>query len=590
MRALLPSLIPLLLLAPGVSLAQLSPQIPAAAQAMLQVRQGLVDASSPVVARASFDPPQARPGEKVFYRVDINATESAIQWPATLPAPAALKINSSARGQFTLFLGNTFRPQTTFLYEMHPAATGQFVITNFTVSNAGQPVEIPPATLDVVAGDFPANPPRQLQLRTEETNVFLGQPFHVEVLLPAGPGNQIEALREVHLNAPGLMTDEIAMRQSIDVISDKGELRSAFICELTVIPISAGPMLLSAQAFTAGREFGGPISIHGQVSLAGGPAKYVFLVSDPVALNVRPVPTEGQPAGFNGAIGVFRSEPPSLGTDRLQVGQPVHLRLKFHGNGDLTRFVPPNPPHSRDWQIIPDPAPATGFTLIPLTDEIQATPAIPFCSFDPITATYVDLSVPPIPVSVTGEGLPLDLRRGDQAADDSIPQRLSSFATAPGKSVSSLTPLQMQAWLVGIQLLPALGLFGLWQWDRHRRFLEAHPDLARRRKARRDLRRKRMELEKAAAADDADKFIRLAAEAMQIAVAPHYPANPHALVGADVLAQLDSAGATSQSGETVKLIFGAVDQRFALKATSPGDWLELKSEVNFVLEQLEEKL
>jgi hypothetical protein len=309
-----------------------------------------------------------------------------------------------------------------------------------------------------------------------------------------------------------------------------------------------------------------------------------------VALNVRPVPTEGQPAGFNGAIGVFRSEPPSLGTDRLQVGQPVHLRLEFHGNGDLTRFVPPNPPHSLDWQIIRDPAPATGFTLIPLTDEIQATPAIPFCSFDPITATYIDLSVPPIPVTVTGEGLPLELRSGDQAADDSIPQKLSSLATTPGKSVSSLMPLQMQAWFWGIQLLPALGFFGLWQWDRHRRFLEAHPDLARRRKARRDLRRKRMELEKAAAADDADKFIRLAAEAMQIAVAPHYPANPQALVGADVLAQLDSAGTTSESGETVKLIFGAVDQRFALKGTSPADWLELKSEVDAVLQQLEEKL
>src|ERR1700728_2514553 len=98
MRAMLQSLILLWLLAPRVSRAQLSPQIPAAAQAMLQVRQGLVDATSPVMAGASFDPPRTRPGEKVFSRVDINATESAIQWPATLPAPAALKITSSARG------------------------------------------------------------------------------------------------------------------------------------------------------------------------------------------------------------------------------------------------------------------------------------------------------------------------------------------------------------------------------------------------------------------------------------------------------------------------------------------------------------
>jgi hypothetical protein len=582
-------ILPLLIGAP-VLFAQMPPQIPAAAQAMLQIQQPTVDNTTPVTAQASFDPPLVRAGERTFYRVDVTATESAIQWPVILPAPEELKVTAHASGQTTQFTGNTFRPHTTFLYEMQPATAGQYVITNFTVSCAGQPVQVPPASLDVVTEAMAAQPPRQLKLQTTATNVFIGQPFRVRVILPAGPGNQLEALHEIQISGAGLMTDQSGTRQSIEVIDDNGSLRPAFICDLMVTPIAAGPMALTAQGFTAGREFSGPISIHGQVSLPGGPAKYVLLISDPIRLNVRPLPAEGELPGFTGAMGIFIKEPPVLSTDRLKVGEPVHLKLTFHGEGDLARFVPPSAPISSDWQVIADPVPATGFTFIPLTDEAQATPAIPFCAFDPISGTYRDLSIPPIPVTVIGEGLPVELRDAEQVGDDSVPVKLSSLAPAPGKSVSRLTPLQLRGWFVGIQLLPVAGFCLLWQWDRHRRFLEAHPDLVRRRKARRDLRRKKMELQKAAAAGDAESFIQLAAAAMRIAVAPHYPANPQALVGGDVLAQLDSASQNGGTADTVKQIFAATDRRFAAQAKAPADWLALNADVEAVLQQLEAKL
>ncbi len=137
-------ILPLLIGAP-VLCAQTPPQIPAAAQALLQVQQPTVDNTTPVTAQASFDPPLVRAGERTFYRVDVTATESAIQWPAALPAPGELKVTALARGQITQFLGNTFRPLTTFLYEVRPAAAGQFMITNFSVSCAGQPVGVPPS-------------------------------------------------------------------------------------------------------------------------------------------------------------------------------------------------------------------------------------------------------------------------------------------------------------------------------------------------------------------------------------------------------------------------------------------------------------
>jgi hypothetical protein len=429
-----------------------------------------------------------------------------------------------------------------------------------------------------------------LSLELPGTNVYLGQPFRVRVILPAGPGNEIEALREIEFRGDGLMTDKTAAQQIIEPVNLNGELKSAFVSEMVVTPIAAGRLEFSVQGFTAGHEFTPPISIHGPMNFSGGPPKYVLLVSDPVQITVRPLPVESEPPGFTGAIGKFFRDPPALTTNRLTVGQPVQLKLSFHSEGDLTRFVPPEAPRSRDWQVIADPPPATSFTLIPLTDEMPQTPAIPFCYFDPGTGKYVDLTIPPQPVTVIGEGLPSEVSVADDQGKSAAPIKLTAMAPTPGKSGSNLKPLQLSGWFAGAQLIPALGFLALWQWDRRRRYLEAHPEIVRRARARRALRRERHLLQKAATAGDAARFVQHAARAMSIAVAPHYPANPQALVGGDVLAQLPDGEYASQSAETVKQVFAAADAQFAITPQTQPDLPALQPKVENVLQKLEEKL
>ena len=579
-----------LLLAPFLLRAQAPPQLPPGGLAQLQVAQPAVDVTTPVTATAAFDPPVVLAGEKTFYRVTVDATESSIQWPDEIAAPPGLKFGPDARGQLTQFLGDKFRPLTSFIYEVRATAAGHFAITNFTVDVYGKPVEIPAAGLDVVAENPNSHPARQLVLETSATNVFLGEPFHVSVMLPAGTNNEIEALREIQINGDGLMADKTASRQSIETANVNGQLKPAFICEMVVTPISVGPLKLSAQGFTAGREFTAPIAIRGQVTIPGGPTKYVLLVSDAVGINARPLPVEGELPGFTGAIGTFFYDPPQLSTNRLRVGEPAHLKIVFHGKGDLTRLTPPDPPRSPDWQIIADNPPDTGYTLIPLTNEARATPAIPFSYFDPASAKYVDLTIPPLPVTVLGEGLPVQLPAMDDGSDSGAPLKLSGLAAVPGKTAGSLKPLQLRGWFVGVQLAPVIGFVALWRWDRRRRFLEAHPEIVRRRQARRALRREKRKLQKAVADGDAAAFVQHAAEAMRIAIAPRDAANPRALVCADVLAQLGSADQNNRAGETVRKIFAAADAQFAAAPQTGGDLLALNSEVKALLQRLEAKL
>jgi hypothetical protein len=120
--------------------------------------------------------------------------------------------------------------------------------------------------------------------------------------------------------------------------------------------------------------------------------------------------------------------------------------------------------------------------------------------------------------------------------------------------------------------------------------LEAHPEIVRRRQARRALRREKRQLQKAVADGDAEAFVQHAAEAMRIAVAPRDAANPRALVCADVLAQLDGADQNNRAGETVRRIFAAADAQFATSAQTQADCLALESDVEAVLAELEAKL
>jgi hypothetical protein len=579
-----------LVLTPLLGEAQTSPRIPPGSQLQLQVAQPMVDVSTPVTATSSFDPPAVPVGGKAFYRVNVDATESSIDWPDQLPVPAELKFSAKKSGQITLMQANQYRPLASFVYEVAAPVAGHYTITNFSINVSGVVVEVPAASLEVGAPSPGWPLPRRLELEVSATNVFLGQPFHARVILPVGPGNEIEALREIELRGEGLMLDKTAMRQSVETINQQGELKPALICEMTVTPIAVGRLEFTAQGFTAGREFAAPISIRGQVNFQGGPPKYVLLVSDPVELNVRPLPAEGELPGFTGSIGKFFADPPRLATNRLNLGEPVQLSLSFHGEGELTRLVPPTAPTSRDWQIIADPPPATSFTLIPLTDEVRLTPAIPFCYFDPAMEKYMDLTIPPQPITVVGQSLPVEQPVVDEAGKADARLKLSSVAPTPGKEVRSLKPLQLKTWFVGMQLAPVAGFLALWQWDRRRRYLAAHPEIVRRAQARRALRREKQRMLKALTVGDASAFARHAARAMGIAAAPHFPADARAMVCADVLSQLDMSGQNKLAAETVRQVFAAADAQFALHHRPLPDLLALGPGVKSVLQKLEEKL
>jgi hypothetical protein len=552
-----------------------------------------VDISAPVTASSSFDPPQVRPGEKSVYRVTFNATAVSVNWPEQIPAPPQLKVHLSASGQTTQAVGGEYQNLAMFDYDVHADVAGQFTVPEFTVEVYGKPVAIPATQLEVKA-ELPDShePARQLLIKPSVTNVYVGEIFDVSVILPATAAGAVEGVSEVQFNGDSFVVDKNSARQSIQPIEVNGRNAPAYIYTTGLTPIAAGKLNLSASGFSLELP-------------PGGPPKYVLLDSELVAINVRSLPGGNELPGFQGAVGDYTCDPPSLTTNILKVGEPVQLTIVIRGGKNLGRINPPPPPRAEGWQSFPaeragilggakGPGASFRYTLIPLTDAGRATPAIPFSCFDPASSRYVDLTIPAQPVTILAGGIQtnadtaLMLSENNSEPGQSI--GLSKLAREPGWT-GSLVPVEMRGWFPLVQILPALVFCGLWFWERRRRFLEQHPEIVRRRQARRALRRELRLLEQAANSGDAVDFVRHGISALQIASAPHYPATPRALVCSDILSIFPPAERAGKSAEVVRRFFTAADAAtFANSSGSQTALLAEKSALNEILLKLEARL
>jgi hypothetical protein len=587
----------------------------------LMVSQPKLEIPAVTKVTATFDPPVVRPGEQSFLRVVFNALEESIEWPTNLAGPPQLEMRPGAHGQILQMIGGSLEPRTAFNCRVRASSLGSFVVPEFVVKVAGKPVTVPAARLDVVsAPSAPVRTAGQLTLELPATNLFVGQPVAARIVLPGLPAGFVQGLGQPQLSGQGILVDLGAVRQRVEMVQRGGVAVPVFIYETTLTPVMAGKLTVFAQGFTAGNHFSGSITITGTVTIPGGPPQYTLLESEPVELNVRPLPREGELPGFAGAIGSFAVGPPQLATNVLRVGDPVKLTVTVtnRGDGPLARLVAPPPPKARDWQafaatdyapaqpVAPQPGMAArsgglqgvvtfNYTLIPLTETARATPPIPFSCFDPKAGAYADLTIPSVPVTVKPGAVPGDLasllQAGSTGGEPEKELTFSSLATARGRTAASLVPPQQQTWFPLIQLAPAVAFFGLWSWDRRRRYLETHPDVLLRRRARRALRRQWRILQRAARAADAPRYAAAAVSAMRVACAPHYPAEPRALVGADVLPLLPETERAGRAGDIVRRFFAVTDAvRFGTAPPNAAELLPLQPDIERILQRLEQKL
>jgi len=432
-------------------------------------------------------------GDSLIYQITIDGV-SAADPPANLRASGA-KIDyvgghdESSRSIMTI---NGRTTETSVLryimqWKVTPDRKGPGAVEGFAFEIAGQKVDVPRAPFMVV--EAKPNQNFSLTLESDAKSAFVGEPirmrlvwvlgnmvrsasfsgpdggsdFDIAAVDPRGPpgrGRQF-AQNEPYRNVPFLGGEAIITQSQTEV---GGRTVPQFTMDLVVTPRRAGKIEVGPFR-VALDEVVGQKSRSFFDTFLEDKTKRSVVTSNPLVLDVKPLPTEGKPTDFGGLVGVFSIEA-KAGNTEANVGDPVPLTVTISGPEPLEALKPPNLELQTDfstefkaapegWEtptsIVAAPGERTFATTIrPKLASITEIPPIRLPYFDTKTGKYSVATSKPIPLKVRAarEFTAADVTRPGGAGGFALPTATaSSLTSAPagvGANSESLDVLQDQ--------------------------------------------------------------------------------------------------------------------------------------------------
>lgn len=360
---------------------------------------------------ASLDRNTIRVGEQAVLTLRFDGGQPS--GVPRLPDVPNLQIQYAGQSQ-QISINNGQRTAGLLLnYLVTPAAAGDFTIPAFNVPIAGGQLPSQPLALKVhpAAAKLPDTEAyRQftfVKLRTGKTNAFVGEPFTVEVRLYFSAAGEIQM---PSLQGDGFTLAPFQHQQGQEQVGNN--IYRVIVFRTVATPVKAGKLALGP----AQCSFNLQIRVGGNdvfdLFNRGVRAQAVTILSDPLVVDVQPLPAEGRPADFNGAVGNFQMSASASPVD-VAVGDPVTVRVQVSGRGGLDGVrMPPlelgeafkSYPASVTTDM-PDPLSMTGVrkfeqVVQPQNAEVKTLPAISFSFFDPDARAYRTLKQPATPLRV----------------------------------------------------------------------------------------------------------------------------------------------------------------------------------------------
>jgi len=310
----------------------------------------------------------------------------------------------------------------------------------------------------------------------------------------------------------------------------------------------------------------------------------VTLASEDESIRVLPLPVDGRPANFSGAVGRFELSATAAPV-KLALGDPVTFRTAITGHGNFDRVSHPRLSEDSGFKTYEataefTPKDTVGYAgtktfeqaIIPQDGSLTEIPAITLTYFDPDTAQYETLKTDPISFQIspalgavahstllskaaaTVAPIPAD------SASVDIPEAGPSLHVDLGHLSRDLRPTLFRPWFIGLQvlLLIVLGL-GVYLHRRNLRLLE-DPSHFRRKHTNRAIDGATASMERAIHESDVPAFFDACRRAVQERLGELWGLQPLAITLADIRKRLpekielqrafETADAVTYSGQT----------------------------------------
>ena len=347
------------------------------------------------------------------------------------------------------------------------------------------------------------------------------------------------------------------------------------------------------QAVAGGRDFFG----------LGRPQELIRKTS-PITLHILPLPVEGRPNGYTGAVGEFTV---AAVTDKVETeeGEAFALRFTVKGHGNLKTLSAPVLPTLPDCKVY-DPkveekvsvqngelsgSKTWEWIVVPQSRQLLKIPVITYPAFDPRKKAYAVLSAPSLSVFVKpGKGTgaaPVVIGGGEDVK--TLGRDIAFIATDESPLSRAVSPLYGRWWFFALLILPLLGNLTLLVVLKQRERLLASGALVRARKAKGKAGRRLAAAEKALKAGDHDAFHKELRGCIVGLVADRSGRSEEGLTLEDMESLLRAKGADGGILDRLRRFLQMCDMaRYASAAESEETRTTLLKEARMLLETLED--
>ncbi len=298
---------------------------------------------------------------------------------------------------------------------------------------------------------LPTNPNEAffVQVEVDKTEVFEGEQITANWYIYTR-GNLESLDRAKFPDLRGFwkeIIEEVPTIQFYEEVVNGIPYKKALLASHALFPIKAGNLTIDEFKIKSKVRFSRSGSVFGL-----GPVYEFTKSSKAVKVKVNPLPVDGRPSSFSGAVGQFQVTSRAE-KNQVPVNQPFSIRVRFEGSGNAKGIELPGIPWPQGLEIYDTKSESKFFKnglsykefeilIIPRQEGDIVIPAIEVSMFDPAQKKYLTQKTLPLQIKVISNpnaqaGVSERVSGGSGKAQASKPQRPSILPTYESESMAS---------------------------------------------------------------------------------------------------------------------------------------------------------
>lgn len=420
-------------------------------------------------------------------------------------------------------------------YPVTSQQPGEFTIPALTADVNGQQLSTLPLKLTVLKADAPpaaaidsGDEIAFMKLSLPDKKVYVGQMLTAQLQVCwRDDAQNFGNFQLTGTPADGFTIDKMAQGQGRRTqIGNRIYTVVPFTVVLTAVKsgtLSIGPFIASATYMVPSSNGQGGDPFFRQF-FNQGEQKPVTLATETVTTQSVPLPAENVPANFNGAVGDYQLTA-TVGPTNLTVGDPVTVRVRISGRGDLGSVTLPDQTALHDFKIFPPTSKVENSDHLGMEDtktfeeivtpqnaDVHEWPRFSFSFFNPDDGKYHTLAEPAVPLVVKAAAatpMPTLAATQNPVPENQTPQDILPIKENLGTLSQNNLPLVAQPVFLATQALPVLAFLAAFIWRKRTDNLANNPRLRRKIAVEKLIQTGFADLQKYAAQDKSEEFFAL---------------------------------------------------------------------------------